>query len=67
MQFSIVLHLVLCHVENEDAYAGMLFLDFSSAFNTARSSKLITKIGDLGINTLLCKWLMDFLTNSMFG
>ncbi len=41
----------------------MLFVDFSSALNTVIPSKLTTKLGDLGINTSLCNWIMDFLTN----
>ncbi|KAI3355958.1 hypothetical protein L3Q82_017150 [Scortum barcoo] len=41
----------------------MLFVDFSSAFNTVIPSKLITKLGDLGISTPLRYWIMDFLTN----
>uniref|UniRef100_A0A3P9IWZ8 Reverse transcriptase domain-containing protein n=1 Tax=Oryzias latipes TaxID=8090 RepID=A0A3P9IWZ8_ORYLA len=41
----------------------MLFVDFSSAFNTVIPSKLTTKLGDLEINTSLCNWIMDFLTN----
>ena len=36
---------------------------FRSAFNTIIPSKLITKISDLGINTSLCNWILDFLTN----
>ncbi len=41
----------------------MLFVDFSSAFNTIIPSKLNTKLGDLGVNTSLCNWIMDILTN----
>ena len=41
----------------------MLFIDFSSAFNTIIPSKLITKLSELGINTSLCNWILDFLTN----
>ncbi|KAI3374329.1 hypothetical protein L3Q82_005958 [Scortum barcoo] len=41
----------------------MLFVDFSSAFNTVIPYKLITKLGDLGISTPLRYWIMDFLTN----
>ncbi|TWW59001.1 hypothetical protein D4764_06G0005310 [Takifugu flavidus] len=32
-------------------------------FNTVVPSKLITKLGDLGINPSLCNWTLDFLTN----
>ncbi|KAK3541960.1 hypothetical protein QTP86_008149 [Hemibagrus guttatus] len=34
-----------------------------STFNTVIPSKLTTKLGDLGINTSLHNWIMDFLTN----
>jgi hypothetical protein len=38
----------------------MLFIDNSSAFNTIVSSKLITKIRTLGLNTSLYNWILDF-------
>ena len=41
----------------------MLFIDFSSAFNTIIPSKLITKLSDLAINVSPCNWMLDFLTN----
>ncbi|KAM3873452.1 C-C chemokine receptor type 5-like [Diretmus argenteus] len=42
----------------------MLFIDFSSAFNTIQHpSKLITKLHDFGIDPSLCNWVLDFLTN----
>ena len=34
----------------------MLFIDYSSAFNT-----IITKLRTLGLNTSLCNWILDFL------
>jgi hypothetical protein len=40
----------------------MLFIDYSSAFNTIVSTKLITKLRTLGLNTSLCNWILDFLT-----
>ncbi len=40
----------------------MLFIDYSSAFNTIVPSKLITKLRDLGLNTTLCDWILNFLT-----
>ncbi|XP_058273785.1 NLR family CARD domain-containing protein 3-like [Hemibagrus wyckioides] len=36
---STALHSVLSHVDNKDTYARMLFLDFSSVFNTVIPSK----------------------------
>ncbi|KAI3373982.1 hypothetical protein L3Q82_022545, partial [Scortum barcoo] len=36
--------------------------DFSSAFNTIIPQQLILKLDQLGINTSLCNWLLDFLS-----
>jgi hypothetical protein len=41
---------------------GVIFIDYSSAFNTIVPSKLITKLWTLGLNTYLCNWIVDFLT-----
>ena len=41
----------------------MLFLDFSSAFNTIIPQHLMGKLEQLGFITALCYWLLDFLTN----
>ncbi|XP_059830614.1 uncharacterized protein LOC132396763 [Hypanus sabinus] len=40
----------------------MLFIDFSSAFNTIIPQKLIGKLSLLGLKTSLCNWIQDFLT-----
>jgi hypothetical protein len=39
----------------------MLFIDYSSAFNTIVPSESITKLRNLGLNTSLCNWILDFL------
>ena len=39
----------------------MLFIDYSSAFNTIVPTKLITKLRTLGLNTSICNWILDFL------
>jgi hypothetical protein len=39
----------------------MPFIDYSSAFNTIIPSKLIAKLGTLGLNTSLCNWILDIL------
>ncbi|KAK3544979.1 hypothetical protein QTP86_031012, partial [Hemibagrus guttatus] len=60
------LHLSLTHLycpsHNKDTYVRMLFIDFSSAFNTIIPQHLIEKLSFLGINTSLCNWILDFLT-----
>jgi len=40
----------------------MLFIDYSSAFNTIVPTKLILKLTSLVFNTSLCYWILDFLT-----
>jgi hypothetical protein len=39
----------------------MLFIDYSSEFNTIVPSKLITKLRILGLNISLCNWILDLL------
>ncbi len=40
----------------------MLFVDYSSAFNTTVSATLVAKLQTLGLNRFLCSWILDFLT-----
>ncbi|KAI3365743.1 hypothetical protein L3Q82_000753 [Scortum barcoo] len=51
--------------DEEDEDVRMLFLDYSSAFNTVIPHKLTTKRFHLGFNSTLCDWLQDFLTGSL--
>jgi hypothetical protein len=60
---SIALHTALSHLNKWNTYARMLFNDYSSTFNTIVPSKLITKLRTLGLNTSLCNWILDFLTD----
>lgn len=39
----------------------MLFIDFSSAFNTVVPHKLVYKLNTLGLNSSLCSWVRDLL------
>uniref|UniRef100_A0A672I8N9 Reverse transcriptase domain-containing protein n=2 Tax=Salarias fasciatus TaxID=181472 RepID=A0A672I8N9_SALFA len=56
------LHPALTHLEKKDSYVRMLFIDFSSAFNTIIPQQLICKLDKLGLSTSLCNWLLDFLS-----
>ncbi len=47
---------------NKDSYVRMLFIDFSSAFNTIIPQQLMNKLNLLGLNNSLCNWILDFLT-----
>lgn len=57
------LHTTLAHLENKNCYARLLFVDYSSAFNTVIPSKLIQKLLDLGLSATLCNWILDFFNN----
>ena len=41
----------------------MLSIDASSAFNTIIPDILVSKLSDLGLPSLTCSWIKDFLTN----
>lgn len=60
---SYVVHMALTHLENRDSYVRLLFLDFSSAFNTIIPQTLVHKLEALGLSPALCNWVLDFLTN----
>ncbi len=40
----------------------MLFVDYSSAFNTIVPATQVVKLQTLGLNRSLCSWILDFLT-----
>ena len=39
----------------------MLFIYYSSVFNTIVPSKFIIELGALGLNPSRCNWILDFL------
>ncbi|KAI3363586.1 hypothetical protein L3Q82_001176 [Scortum barcoo] len=63
----LTLHTALSHLDQRDTYVRMLFIDYSSAFNTVVCSKLVTKFRDLGLNSALCDWILNFLTGQTPG
>ncbi|CAJ1076957.1 uncharacterized protein LOC125983400 [Xyrichtys novacula] len=52
------LHAALSHLEQQGSYVRMLFVDYSSAFNTILPHKLV----NLGIPHPTCIWINSFLT-----
>ncbi len=57
---SQVLHSSLSHIDRKNGnYVRLLFIDYSSAFNTIVPIKLAVKISDLVLNTSLCDWIQD--------
>ncbi len=60
--FAFTLRTALSHLENKNTYVRMLFVDYSSAFNTIVPATLVAKLQSLGLNRSLCSWILDFLT-----
>ena len=56
-------HSLQDHLNNIRTYARVLFVDFSSAFNTIQPHLMIKKLRDKGVNSYLIKWIHKFLTN----
>ena len=56
---SIVIHTAFTHLGKRITYwyVRMLSIDYSSAFNTTVTSKLITELRTLGLNTFFCNWI----------
>ena len=51
---STTLHSVITHLDLKDTYARILYIDFSSAFNTIIPQILMEKLPLLGLNTATC-------------
>lgn len=59
---STIMHLTLKHLETPGAYARLLLIDFSSAFNTIQPHILLRKLALLNVNPFLIRWYHSFLT-----
>ena len=55
---AITLHTALSHLDKRNTYVRMVFIDYSSAFNTIVPSKLIIKLRALGLN----QWWKEYPT-----
>ena len=58
---ALALHFVMQHLDYPNTYARILFVDYSSAFNTVIPQQLYDKPHLLSIDPSMCYWLMDFL------
>ena len=58
-----LLHPLLQHLESPGTFASILFIDFSSAFNTIQRHQMIKKLCQLNISPLLIRWVHNFLSN----
>lgn len=48
------IHAVLTHLENKSSCARLLFINYSSAFNSVTPAKLTNKVSSLGVPSTLC-------------
>ncbi|KAI5618092.1 gastrula zinc finger protein XlCGF28.1-like [Silurus asotus] len=59
-----LLHTTNSHLDQRNGnYTKMLFVDYSSAFNTIIPSTLTSKLEVLGLSLPLCQWISNFLTD----
>ena len=58
---SLALYHVLKHLESPKSYARLLFIDYSSAFNTIIPCKLAEKLSCMNIHPSIVFWICDFL------
>ncbi len=57
------LHFILQHLDRPGTYARILFVDFSSAFNSIIPDTLQNKLTKLSVITSVCQWITSFLTD----
>ncbi len=57
------LHYVLQHLDRPGNYVRILFVDFSSAFNTIIPNRVLPKLTPLSVPTSVCQWINSFLTD----
>ncbi|KAK3571270.1 hypothetical protein QTP86_005911 [Hemibagrus guttatus] len=60
---NMALHFILQHLDSPGSYARILFVDFSSAFNTIIPALLRDKFFQLNVPDSMCSWITDFLTD----
>jgi hypothetical protein len=53
---------VCSHLDKSRTYSRILFIDFSSAFNTIKPHIMIRKLYDMNVNCNLIKWIFSYLT-----
>ena len=57
------LHKLCKHLDKPKLYARVLFIDFSSAFNTTQTHLLVEKLLAMYVNPVLISWIFSFLTD----
>ena len=57
------LHTALNHLEQPGSYVRVLFIDFSSAFNTTFPNIMVDKLTVIALPTSTRAWIKGFLTD----
>ncbi|KAF0032178.1 hypothetical protein F2P81_014468 [Scophthalmus maximus] len=60
---TMALHFTLQHLNFPGTYARILFVDFSSAFNTILPALVQDKLSQLHVPDSTCRWITDFLSD----
>ena len=60
---SVLVHRIADHLDRLGTYARVLFIDFSSAFNTMKPCILYGKLQAMVVELSLCNWILDYLCN----
>ena len=58
-----LLHFIQSHLEKPASFARILYVDFSSAFNTVQPHLMAHKLIKFGVDSRLVLWVIDFLVN----
>ncbi|KAK2173887.1 hypothetical protein NP493_846g00023 [Ridgeia piscesae] len=57
---ALALRFVMQQLESPNRYARILFVDYSSTFNTVIPQKMFDKLQLLSLDLSMCYWLLDF-------
>ena len=60
-----LLHHLYQHLEKAKTYARILYVDFSSAFNTLQPHLLTEKLLAMDVNPMLIAWIQSFMTSRL--
>ena len=58
-----LLHRIYKHVDQLNSYVRILFIDYSSAFNTIQPHIMIRKLLELNVPADICLWVLNFLSD----
>ncbi|KAK3546751.1 hypothetical protein QTP70_033946 [Hemibagrus guttatus] len=60
---NMALHFILQHLDSPGSYARILFVDFSSAFNTIVPTLLRDELFQLNVPDSMCSWITEYMTD----